>query len=151
MIPFLSAISPVYRYLAMGALALAGMAWAYSKGAEHEERANAVRLVKQQAQSAEQTAKYQRGKDEALQAAQERATKNEADASAARSESERLRVQLASGRRDLPNIARDAVNSYAAALSDVFDDCTTKYAALAGDADKLASDTQTLIDAWPKE
>jgi multidrug efflux pump subunit AcrA (membrane-fusion protein) len=150
MIPLLSAVAPIYRHMAIGALALAAMAWAYVKGAEHEERANAAMLVKQQAQSAEQTATWQRRKDDALRNAQDRATKNEAAAASARSESERLRIQLASSRRELPNIARDALDGYASTLSDVFGECSAEYQALAGEVGAVASDRQTLIDAWPK-
>jgi hypothetical protein len=151
MIPLLtSAVAPVYRHLAITALVAVGMAWAWTKGAEHEEQKNAVSLIKQQAVSIEQAATWQRRKDDALRNAQERATKNEAAASSARTESERLRIQLASIKRDVPTIARDAVNGYAAALADVFGECSSEYQALADETGRIASDRQTLIEARPK-
>jgi len=146
--PFL--IAPFYRYLIIAGVALAAMMWAYRKGVEHEKNRNAVFIVQQQEVAAEQTKKLQQAKDEAINNATKRAQQNEIAASTARTESERLRIQIASIKRDVPNIARDAVDSYASALADVFDDCQQKYQNLAAEADKLASDRQTLIDAWPQ-
>jgi len=144
------AISPVYRYLATGALIVAVMGWAYLKGAEHEEYENAARLNKQIALSAEQTATWQRRKDDALQAKAKRDETNDITARAARAESDSLRKQLDDIRRNVPTVARDTLNEYADSLAGVFDECTSRYKELAREADSIASDRQTLIDAWPQ-
>lgn len=87
---------------------------------------------------------------EALNAAKKREIKIAADAGRARAESEWLRSDIAAIRADLPRLTRDAVNRYADAASIVFDQCQRSYQDLAADADRLASDRQTLMDAWPK-
>lgn len=143
-------IAPFYRYLIIAGVALAAMMWAYRKGVEHEQNRNAVLIVQQQEVAAEQTKKLQQAKDEAINNATKRAKQNEIAASTARTESERLRIQLASIKRDVPTVTRDAVDGYATALADVFDDCQRKYQDLAAEADKLTSDRQTLIEAWPE-
>lgn len=150
MIKLLAPVSPVYRHLAIVGLVLAAMGWAYLKGAEHEEYENAVRLNKQVAASAEQTATWQRRKDDALHAKAKRDEANNAAANSARADAEGLRKQLADIRRAVPDITRDAVNDYAATLADVFGECTSRYTELAATTDANASDRQTLIDAWPK-
>ena len=88
--------------------------------------------------------------NEAIQNAKNRETKLAADAGRARSESERLRGDLATIRGELPRLARYAVNRYADAASVVFDQCQRSYQDMAADADRLASDRQTLMDAWPR-
>jgi len=145
--PFL--IAPFYRYLIIAGVALAAMMWAYIKGVEHEKNRNAMLIVQQQEVAAEQTKKLQQAKDEAINNATKRAKQNEIAASTARTESERLRIQIASIKRDVPNITRDAVDGYAATLSDVFGECSAEYQALAEAVGRIASDRQTLIDAWP--
>jgi len=145
--PFL--IAPFYRYLIIAGVALSSMMWAYRKGVEHEQHRNAVLIVQQQEVAAEQTKKLQQAKDEAINNATKRAKQNEIAASTARTESERLRIQIASIKRDVPNITRDAVDGYAATLSDVFGECSAEYQALAEAVGRIASDRQTLIDAWP--
>lgn len=87
---------------------------------------------------------------EALNAAKKREIKIAADAGRARAESEWLRSDIAAIRADLPRLARDAVNRYADAASVVFDQCQREYQDMAANADRFASDRQTLMDAWPK-
>jgi len=141
---------PVLRLFSILATIAVLMGLAWEKGAAHEEQKNAAMIAKQQAISIQQTASWQRKKDEALQAAAQRAEVNQAAATSARRESDSLRQQLARIKRDVPTVTRDAVDGYATDLADVFDDCQRKYQDLATDADKLASDRQTLIDAWPE-
>lgn len=87
---------------------------------------------------------------EALNAAKKREIKIAADAGRARDESEWLRSDIAAIRADLPRLTRDAVNRYADAASVVFDQCQREYQDMAANADRFASDRQTLMDAWPK-
>jgi len=74
-----------------------------------------------------------------------------ADAGRARIAVDRLRDDLATTRVILPGLTRAAVERYADAASIVFDQCVNEYRDMAAQADQLASDRQTLIDAWPRE
>lgn len=102
-------------------------------------------------------------KDEALNEANKRAQENEQAAeqnriaaAAAGRTADSLRKQLASARASLPQATCEAARNYAAAVSDVFADCTRKYAASAERYSELAklaaghaSDALTLEQAWP--
>lgn len=70
-------------------------------------------------------------------------------AGAAAGERDGLRGQLAAIRAGLPDATPAAVADDANRLADVLGQCVGEYQALAADADRLASDRQTLIDAWP--
>lgn len=72
------------------------------------------------------------------------------DADLARAESDGLRDDLATVRRQLPSLAIDAVRQYADAASVVFDQCSRRYQEVAGNASGHTSDVKTLEDAWPK-
>lgn len=89
-----------------------------------------------------------------LEDARNEATKREAairaDAVAARQSADGLRGDLAELRRQLPELAVDACRQRADALADVLSQCTARYSGLAETADRLASDRQTLMEAWPK-
>ena len=61
-----------------------------------------------------------------------------------------LRDDIATIRRDLPGLADDAVRQRADAVAAVLADCTAEYATMAAAADRHASDTRTLMEAWPK-
>jgi hypothetical protein len=61
-----------------------------------------------------------------------------------------LRDDIATIRRSLPGLAADAVRERADAVAAVLADCSREYADMAATADRHASDTRTLIDAWPK-
>lgn len=87
---------------------------------------------------------------EAQNEAQTRVKKLKADADSARAAANSLRDDLAATRAKLPGLTRDAVNRYADAASVVFGDCSRAYQELAGTADAIASERQTLMDAWPK-
>lgn len=88
--------------------------------------------------------------EEARNAAVLRETKLQGDAAAARAESGRLRDDLAAFRRNLPGFTEAAIRSYADAASVVLDQCQREYQGLAEQADRIDSDRQTLMDAWPK-
>lgn len=144
------------------ALAVAA-ALAFTHGFAYKSGRAAVRanwdaaIIAQQEQAAKAEAENRRIESERQQKvieaqneAAKRAKNLQAAADNARSESERLRGDLAAIRGDLPKLTRDAVNRYADAASVVFDQCQRSYQDMAANADRLASDQQTLIDAWPK-
>lgn len=74
-----------------------------------------------------------------------------ADAGRSRAAADRLRDELATTRVILPGLTRAAVERYADAASIVFNECVREYRDLAAQADRLANDKQTLIEAWPRE
>lgn len=91
---------------------------------------------------------FQSQLNEAQHAAKQRETHLRDDANNARNESERLRINIAAIRTNLPSFSEDAIRRYADAASIVFDDCQRKYQELAEVTDRINNDKQTLIDAW---
>ena len=99
-----------------------------------------------------------RAKEQELQAtvtkAQNDAQKRQkilaADAGRARDVADSVRDELTAVRASLPGFTRAAVDSYATAATIVFEQCSRRYSDLAAVTDGLASDRQTLIEAWPK-
>lgn len=87
---------------------------------------------------------------EAQNEAQDRIKKLEVDRAAARAQSASLHDTIAALRGQLSAATADAARQYADTASAVLDDCQAKYAELAATADRLASERQTLIDAWPR-
>jgi hypothetical protein len=73
-----------------------------------------------------------------------------ADAGRSRAAADRLRDDLATARVILPGLTRAAVERYADDASIVFNQCVNEYRDMAAQADQLANDRQTLIDAWPR-
>lgn len=73
-----------------------------------------------------------------------------ADADRADATAGRLRDDITRIRASLPGLTDAAVRRYADAASVVFDQCVSEYRSLAAQADRLANDRQTLIDAWPR-
>jgi hypothetical protein len=61
-----------------------------------------------------------------------------------------LRKQLATARSDLSSASDASARKYAAALSDVFGECTAKYSEVARSADGYASDSLMYQQGWPK-
>lgn len=88
-----------------------------------------------------------------LQEAQDVATSKEItlrrDAAGARRERDGLRDELANTRTQLAGATRASLVERAAALADVFEQCTGEYAALAEKADRHAIDAGKLWSAWP--
>lgn len=136
------------------ALAAAGT-WAF-EDARHRAELGEIRLdqstavlqAQTQARAAEQsiTKRYM----EALNAAQTRTTQLRTDADSARAESDRLREQAAGAARRIANAPPAAVAEYAAAATELLDQCQRSYQGLAAAADGHASDVRTLIEAWPR-
>lgn len=84
----------------------------------------------------------------AINAGNQRAAALRRDAGAARSELEWLRGDLATDNQ--PSATLQACDQRKATLSDVFEQCASRYSVLAEKADGHANDVQTLTDSWPK-
>jgi len=95
-------------------------------------------------------AAWQKQKDEALNEANERAIKAKADADRLRATNNGLRDELAASRGKLSSASCDSVRNYAATLSDVFEQCTSRYSDMAGKADSHSIDSLTLEKSWPR-
>lgn len=72
------------------------------------------------------------------------------DAANSRSAALGLRDQLADIRRGIPGLAADAVRERADTLAELFGACAAEYRDMAETADRHASETKTLTDAWPR-
>ena len=88
-----------------------------------------------------------------LQEAQNAATAKETalrrDAAGVRTELAGLRDELAATRTQLASATRASLVDRAAALTDVFEQCTSRYSELAEKADRHAIDAGRLWQAWP--
>ena len=89
---------------------------------------------------------------EALSAARTRETLATRSADDLRLERDRLldAVRVATRRDRVPSAAATAEAQPADPIADVLGRCTAEVQELAGAADAHASDTQTLIDSWPR-
>ena len=89
-----------------------------------------------------------------LQEAQNAATQRDqtlrAAAASAATAGDRLRIALDTIRAGLPNATPTASRDTAATLATVFGDCAKEYRGLAEIADRHASDSRTLTEAWPR-
>lgn len=64
--------------------------------------------------------------------------------------SNRLREQLTTFNASLPNDSKQTLIDRIGALSDVFSECTSRYAEMATKADSHAADSKMMQEAWPK-
>ena len=82
------------------------------------------------------------------------ARKREADlrrnVAAARTESDGLRDAIYAFRAKLPNATAATVAVAADTAAELLGACVSEYRGVAEAADRIASDRQTLIDAWPR-
>ena len=86
---------------------------------------------------------------EALNAARIRENTLRRDVAAAGAQSDGLREQAAEAARRLAAVPPAAVLEYAAAVNQLFADCSRSYQELAGKADGHSLDVRTLSEAWP--
>ena len=93
------------------------------------------------------TTKYQG----ALNAATERETKLRADADTARRTVDGLRGTLYEFRASLPNSSTAALIARADTAAELLQQCADEYRSVAEAADRIASDTVMLLDAWPSK
>jgi hypothetical protein len=146
-----------YRWLLAGAL-IAALVLGYGLWVDHIGDTREATVRAEYTAAALVAGEAARAKESAwqtqLQKAQNEATKRQktlaADAAALRTERNGLRDDLATVRASRPGLARDTLERYANASAIVFADCTRSYSGLAQDADRLATERQTLIEAWPE-
>lgn len=131
------------------------MAW--RKGSAHTQAAwNAAKVVQLQVLAEAEKASrakeksLQKTKDEAVNAAAEREKKLRIALAAARATGDGLRDDLAAARSDLSRASLSSVRAYAATLGTVFAECSAEVERLAGAAEGLAIERDTLIQAWPR-
>ena len=110
-------------------------------------QANSMAMIKARQAEASHTETL----NQALLNESTRATQNRIAADRARAERDGLRNQIASARSAIPHAAEAAIRAYAAAATDVFDQCTARYIDVAAAADGHASDALMLQQAWPQE
>jgi hypothetical protein len=110
------------------------------------EHTQAVQVATQKAM--DETTRMQGEKDAAVQKAAALAQRNMADASAARSERDRLRDDLVASRATFTEATDTSLAQYTNTLSVVFEQCTREYSELAAKADGHATDAQSLFNAW---
>lgn len=71
-------------------------------------------------------------------------------AESARAERDGLLLDLAASQQRLASQPKEACIERAAALNDVFEQCTKRHLEVAEKADRHASDVKTLSDGWPE-
>ena len=154
----LEVIPGLYTHIAalvLGA-ALAGVgAWQaqalrYDARISDMQQAHAQAIADAAQKAMDQTLKMQRTKDAAIQQAETRAAQNAAAAAAARRTVDGLRDTLYAFRASLPSLAPAAVIERADTAAELLGACASEYQDVAAAADRINSDRQTLIDAWPR-
>lgn len=151
--PYLTSIK-----IGLAALLIAGLLMlGYRSGSAHvQAKWNVAKLA--QAQADQKDEAENRAKEQAyakqLEDAQNAATKRDAalktDNNALRAANLGMRDQLNAIREQLPSLTADAVRRYADTASVVLSECQSRYSTLAETTDRLDSERQTLMDAWPK-
>ena len=153
-------VAQVMRYaaaLAVGAvLAWGAQGWrmgaqvqASQAALESLKREHAEALTRATASALNATLKWQKVKDDAIDAAQQRAKTQAANAAAARRDADSLRSTLASASLRLPDATPSACVEYATASSGLLDQCAAALADVAAKADGHVSDVRTCREAWP--
>ena len=148
----------IYTYAATaivaGALAFGGgwkvQAWRYDAQIADISQKHATALASANQKALDDTIKMQRTKDEAIKAAEQRAAKNAAAADSARRTVDGLRGTLYEFRASLPNASSSALIARADTAAELLGVCADEYRSVAEAADRIASDRQTLIEAWPR-
>lgn len=126
-----------------------GMAKVQAKwDAEKAKQVLALEAVNKAAHAKELS--LQRQKDEAVNAAAKKTQLAQAAAAATRRTADSLRDELATTRAELSGAPLAAVRKRADALSEFLGQCASEYSEVAGRADRIAIDRDTLIQAWPK-
>lgn len=133
-----------------GVLAWQVQAWRYDAQISSIQAKHSRESAKAEAATRAQEASFNQRLQDAQNAATKRETKLRADADAARRTVDGLRGTLYNFRASLPNAAPAAVIARADTAAELLQQCADEYRSVAEAADRIASDRQTLIDAWPK-
>ena len=158
MVEGLAMIPSLYTYAATaivaGALAFGAgwqtQEWRYGKQIADTASQHAIALASANQKALDDTIKMQRTKDDAIAKAEQRAAQNAAAAGAARRTADGLRDTLYSFRASLASAAPATVIERADTAAELLGACAAEYQDVAAAADRINSDRQTLIDAWPK-
>lgn len=126
--------------------------------AAHMEGVGYAKAKAEYTQAALTATEVSRTKEQAWQAqtnkanndSKKRETKLLAGIAAADLQSSGLREQLETTRLSLPGLTRNAVEQYASTAGAVFRECTERYTRVATEAERVSSDYQTLVAAWPR-
>lgn len=154
----LAMINGLYTYAATavvaGALAFGGgwqvQAWRYDAQIADMQASHATAIADANQKALDETIKMQRTKDDAIAKAELRAAQNAAAAAAARRTADGLRGTLYAFRSSLPSLAPATVIERADTAAELLGACAAEYQDLAAAADRINSDRQTLIEAWPR-
>lgn len=151
----LKALDP-YRWLAAGVVVasmVSGFFWyrhTLIQDGREQVQAEVQKAVQKQRDFAEaQSRNLQEIKDEELQLAHKRAAENAAAAALARTELERLRKQ-STGANTAAGTSQAACVEYAAAATDVLNECASALVSLGEAADGHVNDIRTLTGSWPE-
>ena len=125
-------------------------AWRYDAQISSIQAKHARESAEAEAATRAQEASFNQRLQDAQNAATKRETKLRADADAARRTVDGLRGTLYNFRASLPNAAPATVIARADTAAELLGTCADEYRSVAEAADRIASDRQTLIDAWPK-
>ena len=126
-------------------------AWRYDAQISSIQAKHASESARAEAATRAQEASFNQRLQDAQNAATKRETKLRADADAARRTVDGLRGTLYNFRASLPNAAHATVIARADTAAELLGTCADEYRSVAEAADRIASDRQTLIDAWPKK
>lgn len=129
----------------LGAQVQAGQAALESLRREHAES-----LTRATAGALNATLKWQKVKDDAIDAAQQRAKSQAASAAAARRNADSLRSTLAAASLRLPGATPSACTEYATAVGGLLDQCSAAHQELARQCDGHASDVRLMLEARPQ-
>lgn len=139
---------------AIAAAAAGAGVWHY-QSVKYEGKISALKLSHEQQVSAASksafrlTEIYQGNANEAVKNAEKRLQANAVASASLRADRDRLRIDLNSTNARIASATREAVNQYALAVADVFEQCTSRYSDVAEKADRHYSDSIMLIEAWP--
>jgi len=131
----------------LGGFAVQG--WRMQSTIAEIEAANVAAVVAATTAVAEEAARLQGQKDDALKAAQQQIRKNTLAADAARIELHRVRVEADRATTAIVTATCPAVRDYATTSTSVFGECTVALEEMARLADGHAVDAKALRDAWP--
>jgi hypothetical protein len=131
----------------LGGFAVQG--WRMQSTIAEIEATNVAAVVAATTAVAEEAARLQGQKDDALKAAQQQIRKNTRAADAARIELHRVRVEADRATTAIGTATCPAVRDYATTSTSVFGKCTVALEGMARLADGHAVDAKALRDAWP--
>lgn len=121
--------------------------WIFVKHTEQKGYDKAIAEVRQVSDAEKK--QYQKNLNEVMTDALRKQKLAASDAAIARSESNKLREQVATLRGNLYNLPEASLKRYTETLGDVFTDCIERYTSLAKQADGLNADREALNRAWP--